>query len=142
MSKLLAVVLLLILAVVAVGFWRGWFDFDSKKEDGKLHADFSLNKEKFKQDKENLKMKVAEKSKALKDKLASLRDKTKALSGDAKVKADKEIADLTKKHEALDAKLKDIEDSSEEKFESLKRGVAEAVDEPANDIGKEAEKPR
>jgi hypothetical protein len=44
--------------------------------------------------------------------------------------------------EALDVKLKDIEDSSEEKFESLKRGVAEAVDEPANDIGKEAEKPR
>jgi hypothetical protein len=102
----------LLIAVGAVGFWRGWFEVQANKQDGKVHADFSVNKDKFKQDKENLKKQVVEKSKVLKDKLASSRDKAKDLSGEAKAKAEKEIEALSKKQLALEAKLKDVEEAA------------------------------
>jgi hypothetical protein len=55
MKKLLVVLVVLVIAVPAVGFWRGWFTFDTAKDDGKLHLELTVNKEKFKQDKEKLK---------------------------------------------------------------------------------------
>jgi hypothetical protein len=142
MGKTLALVLVLLIAIGTIGFWRGWFEFQTNKAEGKVHADFSVNKEKFKQDKEILKKKVAERSKALKDKLASLRGQAKSLSGDAKAKADREIADLTKSQENLEAKLKDVEEVTEDKFENLKHDLATTLEDKNNDSQKEADKPK
>jgi hypothetical protein len=133
MGRILAVVLVLLVVVGAVGFWRGWFEFQTNKADGKVHADFSVNKEKFKQDKEILKNKLAERSKALKDKLASMRGKANTLSGDAKTKADREIEDLTKRQETLEAKLKDVDNATEDKFENLKQDVTNTLEDKHND---------
>jgi hypothetical protein len=141
MGKFVAIVLVLLVAVGAIGFWRGWFEFQTNKQQGKVHADLSVNKDKFKQDKENLKKQIVEKSKALKDKLASLRNKAKDLSGEAKAKVDKEIEALTKKHEALEGKLKDVDEVAEDKFESLKQGFLAATEDKQNDAGTEAAKP-
>ena len=55
MGKFLAILAVLLVAIGAVGFLRGWFEFQTNKEDSKVHADFSVNKDKFKQDKETFK---------------------------------------------------------------------------------------
>jgi hypothetical protein len=55
-----------------------------------------VNEEKLRQDKEKLKDKAAEKSRAMKDKLAGLRETAEGLSGEEKAKADKEIEELKK----------------------------------------------
>jgi uncharacterized protein HemX len=142
MGKVLALVLVLLVAVGAVGFWRGWFEVQANKQDGKVHANFSVNKEKLKQDKENLKKQVVEKSKVLKDKLASLRGKAKELSGEAKVKAEKEIEALSKKQVALEAKWKDVDEAAADKFESVKQGLSSMLEEKDNDSGKEVGNPK
>jgi hypothetical protein len=129
MKKLLALIAVLVIAAVAVGFWRGWFTFETAKDEGKVHVDLTVNKEKFKQDKEKLKEKAAERSKAMKEKLAALREKAKGLSADEKAKAGKEIEELSRKHEALEAKIKDLDEAGEEKFEELKKGITGAIEE-------------
>jgi hypothetical protein len=60
------------------------------------------------------------------------RDKAKGLKGDAKAEADKNIDELAKRHEALDAKLKDLDNVTEDKFEGLSTDLEE--------LGKAAEK--
>lgn len=136
MKALLAVVALLVVAVVGVGFWQGWFSIQTTKEDGKAHANLTVDKEKFKQDKDKLKAKAAEKYKALKDKVASLREKSKGLSGEEKAKADKEIEDLSKRHDALEAKMKELDEAGEEKFEGVKQGLAGELDDHEAGTGK------
>jgi hypothetical protein len=129
MKQLIAVIVVLAIAFVAVAYWRGWFSPEATKDNGKVHVDMNVNKEKFKQDKEKFKAAAAEKAKALEDKLASLREKSKGLSGEEKVKTDKEIEDLSRKHESLKAKLKDLEEAGEDKFEELKKGITSMIEE-------------
>jgi predicted nucleic acid-binding Zn-ribbon protein len=59
----------------------------------------------------------------MKEKIAALRDKAKGLTGADKEKANKEIDALTKKHEALESKMKDLDGVAEDKFEALKKDV-------------------
>jgi len=135
-KKLLALIVVLVIAGVAVAFWRGWFTFETSKDDGKVHVDLTVDKEKFKEDRAKLKEKAAEKSKAMKEKLAGLREKAKGLSAEEKGKADKEIEELSRKHEALEAKLKDLDEAGEEKWEELKKSIAGALEEHPPGTGK------
>jgi hypothetical protein len=129
MKTVLAVVAVLAIAVVAIGFWQGWFSFQTSKEDGKVHVDLSVNKDKFKQDKEKLRAKATDKTRAIKQKIASLREKSKGLKGDDKARADKEIEALSRKHDALKAKLDDLEGAGEDKFDELKKSITSTMEE-------------
>jgi len=131
MKKLLTVIVILLVlagAGVGVAFWQGWLTLETKKDDGKVHVDLTVNKEKFKKDKATLKETAAEKSKAMKEELATLREKAKGLTGEDKAKADKEIDELSKKHSTLESKLKDLEDVAEDKFEDLKKGIHSVIE--------------
>jgi hypothetical protein len=136
MKTLLAVLVVLVLAVGGVAYWRGWFTVEAKHEGDSTHVDVKLNKEKFKQDKEKLQAEAAQTSKALKDKLAGLREKSRGLSGEDKAKADKEIDEMSRKHESLEAKLKDLEEAGEDKFEELKKSITGAIEEHRSAAGK------
>ena len=136
MKKLLALIVVLVIAGVAVAFWRGWFTFETSKDDGKVHVDLTVDKEKFKEDKAKLKEKAAEKSKAMKEKLAGLREKAKGLSAEEKPKAEKEIEELSRKHEALEADLKHLEEVGEDKFEDLKKRITGAIEDHTHGTGK------
>jgi hypothetical protein len=131
-------IVLLVVALVGLGFWRGWFDVGSKKEDGKVHADLNLNVNKLKADKDAFKKLLGEKSKALKDKLASLKSKSRELVGEAKAKAEKEIEALTQKHESMEKKMTEVEESTEEKFTALKSSLKGELEEGTAE-GKEKE---
>jgi hypothetical protein len=136
MKKLLAVLVVVAIALVAVGVWQQWFAVGTTKEDGKTHVDLTVNTEKFKQDKEKFKEEAAGKAKALKDKLAGLREKSKGLSGEEKAKADKEIDEVSKKHESLEADLKKLEEAGEDKFEELKKSIKNKIEEQTHGTAK------
>jgi hypothetical protein len=95
-----------------------------------------------KQDKEKLKKAAGERSQALKARLAGLRNKSKGLSGQEKAQADREIEDLAKKQEALDARLKDIDEATADKFDGLKKDLTSALEDTAKGADREEAPPK
>ena len=138
MKSIAAVVVLLAVAIVALGFWRGWFEVGGKKEEGKVNANLDINANKLKADKEAVKKLLGEKSRAMKDKLASLKNKAKDLTGEAKASVEKEIESLTKRHETMEKKMNEVEESSEEKLKDLKESLKSETEEETA-AGKEKE---
>jgi hypothetical protein len=137
MKKVLVAVGVLVVAFVAIAWWQEWFKFEkAKTDDGKLPVSLTINKEKFQQDRAKLKKAAADRSKRLKDRLARLRGKAEGLKGADKEKANQEIDALSKKHEAIESKIKDLEGVSEDKFEGLKK----ALDTDLQDADKEGDK--
>jgi hypothetical protein len=136
MKAFVAVIVVLAVAVVGVGFWQGWFSFKTTTDSGKSHIDLTVNKDKFKQDKEKLKTEISAKFQALKDKLAGLRKNSEGLTGDEKAKADKEIEELKKKHDAVETHLKNLDEATEDKFEDVKKNINSLFDEPKGGTGK------
>jgi predicted nucleic acid-binding Zn-ribbon protein len=126
-----AFVVVLALIVVALGFWRNWFEFGTKKEDGKVHANLDVNLNKFKADKEAFKKLLGDKAKSVKEDLTSLKNKAKDLTGEAKAKVEREIDSLTKRHEHIENKMTEIEESTEEKFKDLKNSLKDETEEGA-----------
>ena len=98
MRKFLVFVLVLVVAVGALGYWRGWFNFGT---DGKV--EIQTDPAKFKQDKEAFSKTVGEKAKALNDQVANLWKKSEGLTGDDKVHAQEELGELKKKQTRPDS---------------------------------------
>ena len=128
MKNFLAAVVLLALAVGAVGTWRGWFEFSGRNENGKPQASVTVNMATFEQDRDALSKKLAEQAELLKTKTAGLREKAKNLSGDAKKKVEEQIERFTKNHESLEGKAKEIESATKDKFEAIKDSGHKALE--------------
>jgi predicted negative regulator of RcsB-dependent stress response len=54
MKVLLAVLVVIVLIVVGLGFYRGWFQFSSDNTDNNPNATISVNKDKMQADKEKV----------------------------------------------------------------------------------------
>ena len=124
MKRLLVVVLVVVVAVAALGYWRGWF---SLTKEGKV--DVQADTAKIQQDKEAFSKTVGEKAKAMKGKVADLWKKTEGLTGDDKAHAEKELAELEKKHERLEKQLKELEEAGPDRFESTKQDLSKTLEE-------------
>jgi TolA-binding protein len=124
MKKFLVFVLVLAVAVGAVGYWRGWF---SVTKDGKV--DVQSDSAKFKKDKDAFSKSAGEKAKALKDQVANLWNKSEGLTGDEKAQAQKELGELKTKHDRLEQQIKELEDSGQDRFESIKQDLSKNLDE-------------
>ncbi|HLN29366.1 MAG TPA: hypothetical protein VK395_16575 [Gemmataceae bacterium] len=124
MRKLVVVVLVLIVAVGALGYWQGWF---SVTKEGKV--DVQVDPAKFKQDKAAFTKTVGEQSKVLKNKVASLWKKTEGLKGDDKARVEKELAELEKKHERLEQQIKELDDAGHDRFEGIKQDLSKTLEE-------------
>jgi archaellum component FlaC len=124
MKKLLVVVLLLLVGIAALGYWRGWF---SATKEGTVEV--QTDPTKFKQDKEAFSKTVGENTTALKGKIAGLWKNAEGLKGDDKAQAEKELTELEKKHERLKTQLKELEDAAPEKFDSIKQDLSKNLKE-------------
>jgi hypothetical protein len=71
MKGLLVVLVLLLIGIAGLGFYRAWFDLSSDNADHKSNVTFTLDQDKFKKD-ENL----------AKEKVQGLLQKTKEKAGD------------------------------------------------------------
>jgi chromosome segregation ATPase len=138
MKNVLVFVLVVVVAVGALGYWRGWF---TVTKEGKV--DVQVDPTKFKQDKEAFSKSVGEKTKAAKDQIAGLWKKSEGLKGDDKARAEKELAELEKKHERLEKQLKEFEDAGQGRFESIRQDLSknlEEVERKIDELTKKLEK--
>jgi TolA-binding protein len=124
MKKFLVLVLVLVVAIGAFGYWRGWY---SLTKEGKVAVE--VDPAKFKQDKEAFGKTVGEKAKAMKEQVASLWTKSEQLTGDDKAHAQKELGELKKKHDRLEQQIKELEAAGQDGFESIKQDLAKSLEE-------------
>ena len=138
MKKFLVVLLVLVVAVAALGYWRGWF---SVTKEGK--GDVQVDQAKFKQDKAAFSKSVGEKAKAMKEKVASLWATSEGLSGDDKARAQKELGELKAKHDRLEQQIKELDEAGADRFESVKQDLSknlEEVEKKIEELTKKLEK--
>ncbi len=124
MKRLLLVVLVLVVAVGALGYWQGWF---SLTKGGKI--DVRVDPAKFKQDKEAFSKSVGEKAKATKDRIASLWKNSEGLTGDDKAHVQADLRELEKKHDRLEQQIKELDDAGQGRFESIRQDLSKTLDE-------------
>jgi hypothetical protein len=68
MKRLLIVLVLLVAAVIGLGFYQGWFHFSMSGTDGRTNATLTVDQEKIEADKEQAKKKVQELEQKVKEK--------------------------------------------------------------------------
>lgn len=124
MMRLLVVILVVIAGVAAVGYSRGWFNVTNEGQ-----VEVQVDQAKVQEDKAAFSKAVGEKAQAIKDQVASLWEKTEALSGEEKTHAQKELGDLKIKHDRLERQIKELEDASQNKFESIKQDLSNTLEE-------------
>jgi chromosome segregation ATPase len=141
MRNLIIFILLVAVAIGGVGYWRGWFTVD--KEGGGGHEKVNVNQAKFDQDKKAFSKTVSEDAGKLKSKIENLFEKAKGLTGDEKVKMQKELDDLMTKHDRLQQQIKKLDDVGEDKFKDieadLKKDLAD-VEKKIDELSKKLEK--
>lgn len=122
MKRLLVVVLVLGVALGALGYWRGWFSLTTA---GKV--DVQVNSAKFKQDKDEFSKTVGVKAQAMKGQITNLWKNVEGLTGDEKDQAQKELGDLEKKHDRLEQQIKEVDDAGPGRFESIRQDLSNTL---------------
>jgi TolA-binding protein len=120
MKRFLVFVLVLVVAVGALAYWRGWFIFT--REEGKV--DVQVDTAKFERDREAFGKDVGAKARAAKDQIASLWKKTEGLTGDEKAQTQTDLAELEKRHARLEQQIKELDDAGQGRFESIRQDLA------------------
>jgi exopolysaccharide biosynthesis protein len=128
MIKLLAVVVILAVAVVGLGFYRGWFSAESKTGSTGTEVAVNVDHEKFKNDKEQYQKKAEARLKELDAQLEKLTAKSSDATGDTKTQLEKDIETLKGKKEIARKKLGEIQEASAEKWEDFKLGMESTFD--------------
>ena len=122
---LVVVLLLFVMAVGALGYWRGWFSVT--KKEGKVGV--QIDPAKFKQDKVAFSKSVGEKIRGMKDQVRNLWKKSEGWTDHDKTHVQKELAELEKKHDRLEQRIKELEDADQHRFESIKHDLSENLEE-------------
>ena len=81
MNRILAVLVLLVVAVAGLGYYLGWFHLSTDNEDHKKSVTITVDKEKIDADKEKAKEKVEHAGEKLKDEATHLGQEIKAKTG-------------------------------------------------------------
>jgi chromosome segregation ATPase len=134
MKKLLVFVLVLAVAIGALGYWRGWF---SVTKEGKV--DVQADPATFKHDKDSFSKTVGEKAKAMKGQLAGLWKKSKGLTDDDK----KNLGELEKKRDRLEHQIEELDNAGQDNFESIKQDLSKSlaeVEQKIDELTKKLEK--
>jgi hypothetical protein len=67
MNRFVFVLLLLVVGVVALGFYQGWFHFSTERTDQKTNIQITVDKDKIRQDEETAKEKLREAGQKVKE---------------------------------------------------------------------------
>ncbi len=95
MNRLLIVVVLVVVGIVGLGFYRGWFHVGSEKADGKSNVTLSVDTAKIKEDKKTVVADVQNLGSQIKGKVAGSSEKSTdgtvvSVSGDKLTMTDKD----------------------------------------------------
>jgi hypothetical protein len=125
MKNLIVFIVLVLVAVGVVGYWRGWFKVQT--EDGKVSL--AVDKEKFRLDKDKFMTKAQEETRSIKESLSHLFTKSENLPVDEKNQVQKELTELKKKHERLEEQLRELQQAGQDRFPTLRDDVRKQLDE-------------
>jgi len=84
MRGLFVIVVLLLIGVVALGYYRDWFKVTTANDSKAVNVNVTVDKEKVKEDEEKAKEKLKEVGGQIKDKTKGLTDKVKQGGGEKK----------------------------------------------------------
>lgn len=129
MKRLLIFIVVVLVAVGALGYYRGWFTVD--KEAHQVHVDA----DKFKKDRDEFTKAVSERAKKMKDAVAGLWSKSKGLTDADKTGAEKELKALEEKHDRIEQQLKELERTGEQNFQGLQEDLNKALTDIETRIG-------
>lgn len=76
MSRFLVVLLLLVIGVVGLGFYLGWFQFSTDHTEQKSNFSITVDKDKIEKDREKATEKVKEAGHTIQEKISSGTEKT------------------------------------------------------------------
>jgi hypothetical protein len=77
MNRFLVVLVLLVIAVVGLGFYMGWFRLSSDQKDEKTNINLTIDEDKFRKDKDRMIEKVQEAGESVKEKTKTATEKVK-----------------------------------------------------------------
>ena len=129
MRRLLIVLVVLVIAVGAIGYGRGWF---SSTNEGSV--DVQVDADKFQQDRTAFSKAFSEQLRSTKDKLATLRKQAEGLTSDDKSLIQKELDELEAKHDRLEKQIKELDDAGQGKFESIRQDLSTTLKEVEQSI--------
>ena len=82
MRRLFVVLVVVVIGVIALGYYRDWFKFSTASDSKTVSVNVSVDKEKVKEDKEKAKEKLEEVGGQIKEKTKGLTDKVKNEAGE------------------------------------------------------------
>lgn len=129
MYRIFVIALVLLVAIGAVGYSRGWFKVTNEGQ-----VEVQVDQEKVQDDKESFSKAVSEKAQDLKDQVATLWEESEGLTGDDKTQAQKELSDLKEKRDRLESQIQELEDASGDRFESIKEDLSNNLEDVKKNI--------
>jgi uncharacterized lipoprotein YehR (DUF1307 family) len=75
MKRLLALCVVLVIAVIILGYFRDWFSFTSTSDDRKVKINVTVDKDKVKEDEERAKEKIQNLGSQIKEEADKIRKK-------------------------------------------------------------------
>jgi len=139
MKTTFAIAGVILLGIIGMGFWQGWFSFSKESNVG-----VTVDADKFNHDKKAFSKTMGEKATALKEKISGLWKKTEAMKAAEATALKKELEDLNLKHEAIEKQIQDLVDTGHDKYEAAKAALEkslDAVDAKIKTLVKEMDKP-
>lgn len=115
MKRLLVFLVIVAVGVGILGYSRGWFGMTKE-------GNVAVDREQFEKDKTAFNKMISEKARSIKESVSNWWKKSN-LSGADKASAQKELDELQKKHDSLEAQLKELEEAGEQKFEKLRQSL-------------------
>jgi uncharacterized protein YlxW (UPF0749 family) len=121
-------ILILALVVVGVAWWRGWLSWEKNPETGKSGP--VVHKDAFKADKEAFLKSTGEAYTKLKDKITGKEAAVKTAKPEDKATLEKELEDLKKQRDAIDAAIKKAEAATDAAGLKLDDSIKKLLDNP------------
>ena len=121
-------ILVLALIVCGVAWYRGWFNVQNNPETGK--KELVMHGEKFKADKDAFLKSTGETITKIKDKISGKEAAVKTAKPEDKATLEKELDELKKQRDAIDAAIKKAEAATDEAGLKLDESIKKLLDNP------------
>ncbi len=128
MKGFLVVVVILAIGIGAVGYTQGWFKGSVASSKDQTDVTVSVNKEKWRQDRDAFHKQTETRLKDLDQSMDDLKTKAKSATADAKVHYDQAISDLGKQTAAAREDIREMNAATQDRWESIKTRLNASLD--------------
>ncbi len=128
MKGFLVIVVILAIGAGALGYTQGWFKGSVVSTKDKTDATVTLDKEKWRQDRDAFHKQAEVKLKDMDQSIDEMRTKSKTATAEAKVHYDEAISTLSKKTATAREELRELGAATQDRWESVKTRLSASMD--------------